>query len=495
MQQLTELAAEKSALQSQLAVLTINPAREEDVLSHPLYISLYNQASEANNVIHSLSEEVAALNAKLESQALALSSQTSRVDTLLAPKSADERELRARQQWDKELEKLRKELVSVVSQRDAAQKENAQLKKQIKSEEIFSETVEEQKRLIETLQSNCARLNADLSKRNVDISTGILKDAQPTSLEEAITTLSRVIAERDQYLSSLASVSLSYEAEMNKTQASVALCASKDMAYAALQAKLAKYESSPNTSGDLAACEKLVQEAKELEAAATEAVASVESAMAEMRASLHSADDQIGKLAKELSAAQARIAILEGSAPSIFEVQNLGEANRKIYALSEKLSNLERQSVEIQERWKSMEAENLQLKEANALQSKKQQKKQEKIKALKESVESLRMDLLKERKRTFTSTLQTASGVVGDNAHSARGASDETDFLRVENMQLRKSVFCNICNERERNTVLIRCSHTFCRECVDTRVKVRNRKCPTCNNNFADTDIRPIYLS
>ena len=55
-------------------------------------------------------------------------------------------------------------------------------------------------------------------------------------------------------------------------------------------------------------------------------------------------------------------------------------------------------------------------------------------------------------------------------------------------------VICSGCKIRERNTIILRCYHTFCRECIDERVASRSRMCPKCNNKFSGEQIHTFWL-
>ena len=71
---------------------------------------------------------------------------------------------------------------------------------------------------------------------------------------------------------------------------------------------------------------------------------------------------------------------------------------------------------------------------------------------------------------------------------AAAGATNELTTLRY-------LIFCSVCSEKYKDTILTRCSHTFCRKCVDKCVQLRSRKCPTCGQAFAAEDVKPVYLS
>lgn len=48
--------------------------------------------------------------------------------------------------------------------------------------------------------------------------------------------------------------------------------------------------------------------------------------------------------------------------------------------------------------------------------------------------------------------------------------------------QLYQALTCIICRQLFQSPVLLRCSHRFCRACIEHRIRSTNKKyCPTCN--------------
>ncbi len=73
------------------------------------------------------------------------------------------------------------------------------------------------------------------------------------------------------------------------------------------------------------------------------------------------------------------------------------------------------------------------------------------------------------------------------------GNADEV--LEAEVAELRNMLRCAACNVRQKNTVITKCFHVFCEECVRTQIKTRQRKCPQCTLPFGDGDFARIYLT
>lgn len=53
---------------------------------------------------------------------------------------------------------------------------------------------------------------------------------------------------------------------------------------------------------------------------------------------------------------------------------------------------------------------------------------------------------------------------------------------------------CTACDRRYKDSVINKCMHVFCQECLDRRIKTRNRMCPSCGEAFSLNDVKRIYL-
>ena len=62
------------------------------------------------------------------------------------------------------------------------------------------------------------------------------------------------------------------------------------------------------------------------------------------------------------------------------------------------------------------------------------------------------------------------------------------------NEDLRLRVRCQVCQVRTKDTVITKCWHTFCGDCIKRNLEARNRKCPTCGHLFGAPDVKMIYL-
>ncbi|KAI0093033.1 BRE1-domain-containing protein [Irpex rosettiformis] len=53
---------------------------------------------------------------------------------------------------------------------------------------------------------------------------------------------------------------------------------------------------------------------------------------------------------------------------------------------------------------------------------------------------------------------------------------------------------CSTCKMNMRNTVITKCMHSFCKNCVNERIASRQRKCPACNLPFSQGEVQQLYF-
>ncbi|KAK9813379.1 hypothetical protein WJX73_004098 [Symbiochloris irregularis] len=75
----------------------------------------------------------------------------------------------------------------------------------------------------------------------------------------------------------------------------------------------------------------------------------------------------------------------------------------------------------------------------------------------------------------------------------AAGASNQQ--LQAELKAARSVILCKVCCERNKDTVITKCWHTFCKTCINKNLDMRHRKCPGCGTPFGQGDVKPVYLT
>ncbi|KAG2183310.1 hypothetical protein INT43_006315, partial [Umbelopsis isabellina] len=66
--------------------------------------------------------------------------------------------------------------------------------------------------------------------------------------------------------------------------------------------------------------------------------------------------------------------------------------------------------------------------------------------------------------------------------------------LAKEREEYKTLLKCSSCHLRFKSHVLLRCMHTFCKECLDTRIETRQRKCPNCGDSFGSNDVKQFFF-
>lgn len=83
---------------------------------------------------------------------------------------------------------------------------------------------------------------------------------------------------------------------------------------------------------------------------------------------------------------------------------------------------------------------------------------------------------------------------LGDYQASS-GGSVSTEGFKEQIKDLRMRLRCPACNVNDRSCVLTACGHTFCTQCIETRYKNRDRKCPSCSKAIGLNAWRQIFLA
>eukprot|EP00055_Hartaetosiga_balthica_P009026 m.35016 g.35016 ORF g.35016 m.35016 type:complete len:699 (-) comp6576_c0_seq1:14-2110(-) len=72
------------------------------------------------------------------------------------------------------------------------------------------------------------------------------------------------------------------------------------------------------------------------------------------------------------------------------------------------------------------------------------------------------------------------------------GSTDKVLEAQVDDLTVKLK--CTVCQTRQKNTILLKCYHMFCAECVQSRLDSRQRKCPQCSTPFGRNDFHRAYL-
>lgn len=123
---------------------------------------------------------------------------------------------------------------------------------------------------------------------------------------------------------------------------------------------------------------------------------------------------------------------------------------------------------------------------------------------LKKRVESLEAELesqrashaesLKKRKLHETDSVHEGASPKKPAAQPTPSISEkELQRQKVQMKHYQKLLFCSICATGEKEVIIKRCLHMFCKECLSKSLQSRNRKCPACGDKFSQSEVQPIY--
>eukprot|EP00056_Hartaetosiga_gracilis_P016369 m.4824 g.4824 ORF g.4824 m.4824 type:complete len:723 (+) comp4011_c0_seq1:176-2344(+) len=95
-------------------------------------------------------------------------------------------------------------------------------------------------------------------------------------------------------------------------------------------------------------------------------------------------------------------------------------------------------------------------------------------------------------KKALTDALEEKVALTTRVNALSNGSADEVLEAQVD--QLSKKLKCSVCLTKEKNTIMLKCFHMFCGDCVQSRLDSRQRKCPQCSQPFGKGDYHRAYL-
>ncbi|KAI6000700.1 hypothetical protein EDD15DRAFT_1782041 [Pisolithus albus] len=157
---------------------------------------------------------------------------------------------------------------------------------------------------------------------------------------------------------------------------------------------------------------------------------------------------------------------------SVFSRRTIEESDKKIRMLEAEVQKL--QYVSEADKKRFTEARNY-ASESSQLQ----RKLESQVRAAEEEAARVKRETEKKIKK-----LSAAAAPVG--------VREEALSQEIEGLW--KLMKCSTCKQGMREVVLTKCMHTFCKNCVDTRISTRQRRCPHCNLAFAQSDVQTVYF-
>jgi hypothetical protein len=83
---------------------------------------------------------------------------------------------------------------------------------------------------------------------------------------------------------------------------------------------------------------------------------------------------------------------------------------------------------------------------------------------------------------------QSSSFTSSSNTPSTTSTPLESSFCSIDNSTLKASLSCILCNDILLDAVILKCSHGYCRVCIESHIRNFESQCPNCN----DAPVRKI---
>jgi E3 ubiquitin-protein ligase BRE1 len=73
--------------------------------------------------------------------------------------------------------------------------------------------------------------------------------------------------------------------------------------------------------------------------------------------------------------------------------------------------------------------------------------------------------------------------------------SEAVQELEEEINALRRLLKCNVCHTRQKDVIITKCWHMFCKQCIAKNLEARHRKCPGCGHQFGQADVKQFFFT
>jgi chromosome segregation ATPase len=450
--EMEDLRSQLTSQLIQIQQLQLTPITEESVRGSKWYVALYREAQMSVDKVHELEislsrqqDSVAFYKSQHEKDAKALS------DALQSAESDRNKLVASHSQKANALstskDVLSKELNEVKAALMKASSENSVIP-------VLKNEILHLKETISSMQSHIEILRTDLAKKIGSSETFVEMKKQGFVGSSEQEELEVIKAERDEYITMLSDLSVKYDEvtdQVSKLQEKLGIH----------EAELNKVVTENNRwnieknhwASQKLALENEIQTLKDSQAAHEASELALKKQYEKMKEIAHSKDEKLAELSRESASLKHKLdkPPIPGSSSSL--VLTNGE-------LSKQVSMLESRVNELIEKNMKLEHEKSQLSQDLNSANKKILKRKDEMKLAREK-----------------------SGT------PIRIFDDSKEEMLVRYMT------CTQCNINLKDTVITKCFHLFCRSCIDVNIKNRNRKCPSCNLTYGESDVHTVYMA
>lgn len=104
------------------------------------------------------------------------------------------------------------------------------------------------------------------------------------------------------------------------------------------------------------------------------------------------------------------------------------------------------------------------------------------------------LSIIAEKESIIKSVIASSRSNTGELPDVSNSQKEEYFINKLELRRLRDLLICKVCNVNEKTVVLSSCFHTFCEDCVQQKLKSRDRNCPVCMVKINKYDVQKLYL-
>ena len=120
-------------------------------------------------------------------------------------------------------------------------------------------------------------------------------------------------------------------------------------------------------------------------------------------------------------------------------------------------------------------------------------KEREEKEAAKAAADRAEVKRLTAERDTLSRKLTRAGKDVHESKSKSGGGGGGDNDVVLESF--RRKVKCSLCMVNDKDAIISNCMHAFCRDCIQKRLDVRNRKCPACALKFEYQSVKDLFLT
>ena len=102
--------------------------------------------------------------------------------------------------------------------------------------------------------------------------------------------------------------------------------------------------------------------------------------------------------------------------------------------------------------------------------------------------------VIAEKESIIKSIIASSRNQEGDLSDISTAQKEEYFVNKLELKRLRDLIICKVCHVNEKSVVLATCFHTFCHDCIQQKLKSRDRNCPVCMVKINKYDVKKLYF-